>query len=136
MSAIQNNYQIEEEKKDYEKEEEKSYDPSTLIKDLGIDYLNEKHGTGGTLIKCTHFSHYSCLNTYLTTNETDKRKSDIRKLVGLDFETFQCPLCKHISNVLYPHDNLRNFHKIPKKDFHPYELLEFMTNLFSKILKS
>lgn len=66
-------------------------------------------GTGGTLIKCSHYAHYKCLASYLTANEKDQRKRDLRKIIGLDFETFQCPLCKHIANVLLPCGTLTNY---------------------------
>ena len=73
---------------------------------LDINYLDYIHQTGGTLTKCSHYAHYKCLVAYLTANEQDQRKRDLRKIIGLDFETFQCPLCKHIANVLLPCDTL------------------------------
>ncbi len=84
---------VEEEKKAGEIEEEKK--GSDLEKPLinpfewvTINCLNKKRGTGATLIKCSHYSHYKCLTEYLTANESDARKRDLRKIIGLDFNTF------------------------------------------------
>jgi hypothetical protein len=69
-----------------------------------INCLEVRNGTGGTLVKCAHYAHSKCLIAYLTANESDSRKRDMRKIIGLDFDTFQCPLCKHVANVLLPCD--------------------------------
>lgn len=53
--------------------------------------------------------HYKCLNEYLTTQEKDQKRFEIKKLIGLDFDNFQCPLCKHVANVLFPCDTLKNY---------------------------
>jgi len=76
--------------------------------------------------------------SYLTANESDGRKRDLRKIIGLDFETFQCPLCKHIANVLLPSDSLTCYQeaKLYQKDFSPYNLLEFHTRIISKIVQN
>ena len=108
-----------------------------FIKDLEVSYLDEEEHTGGTLVKCTHYAHYKCLNNYLTSNESDRRKSEIRKTIGLNFNTFQCPLCKHISNVLFPGDTLGGyaFNKLDRPDFDQVKLFHFFTNMVSKIVR-
>ena len=89
------------------------------MEELDINCLDFINGTGGTLIKCSHYAHYKCLVSYLTTNEQDQRKREMRKIIGLGFDTFQCPLCKHIANVLLPCDTLSHYHdhKLLQKDF-------------------
>lgn len=77
--------------------------------DVYLNCIDNSEKTGGTIIKCMHYSHAKCLQSFLTTNEADSRKRDFKKLIGLDFQTFQCPLCKHISNILLPCDNLSNY---------------------------
>ena len=49
----------------------------------------------------------------------------MRKIIGLDFSTFQCPLCKHTANVLLPCGTLGDglVSLIPKEK--AYETLEF-----------
>lgn len=100
--------------------------------------MNLDEGTGGTVIKCSHYSHYKCLNNFLTLNQADHRKAEFRKLIGLDLQTFQCPLCKHISNGLIPYDSLRNFdqNKYDYKDFDMFSLVEAYTRFISRILQS
>jgi hypothetical protein len=91
---------MEEEKK--ESEEGQVPLPLNPLDHVTINCLSKKSGTGATLIKCSHYSHFKCVTEYLTSNESDPRKRDTRKIIGLDFSTFQCPLCKHIANVLLP----------------------------------
>ena len=57
----------------------------------------------------------------------------MRKVIGLDFSTFQCPLCKHIANVLLPCSTMGEglITKISKDK--AYTILEFQTRLLSKI---
>lgn len=101
-----------------------------------VSYLEYINGTGGTLIKCSHYAHYKCLSSYLTANEADQNKRNIRKIIGLDFNNFQCPLCKHIANVLLPCDTMTGYteNKVYQQDFNQYDLLEFHTRLLSKIV--
>jgi hypothetical protein len=98
--------------------------PLDPLDHVDINCLNAK-GTGATLIKCSHYSHFKCLTEYLTSNESDTRKRETRKIIGLDFSTFQCPLCKHIANVLLPCGTLGDglVSLIPKEK--TYEILEF-----------
>ncbi len=58
--------------------------------------------TGPVFQKCTHFAHQDCLNEYLVSNESDFEKGEMRRMIGLDLNTFQCPLCKRPSNCLLP----------------------------------
>jgi hypothetical protein len=58
------------------------------LKNLDLSYLNKKDFCGAEIIKCRHHAHFKCLNNYLVANEADPRKRDLRKLIGLDLETF------------------------------------------------
>jgi len=60
-------------------------------------------------VKCQHSAHIKCLQDYQLSAETDMRKREIKKIIGLDFDTYQCPLCKHVSNALIPSVSLKNF---------------------------
>lgn len=61
-------------------------DPMSLLGDIScLDYV---HGTGATFTKCSHYSHFSCLTNYLTLNESDQQKRNMRKIIGFDFDTF------------------------------------------------
>jgi len=72
--------------------------------DVHAPYLNSETDTAGTLIKCNHFAHMSCLNNYLTSKETDMSlfQRNLQQILGLSIETFLCPVCKQISNTLHP----------------------------------
>ena len=73
----------EEEKKGEEIiEEDNIVDP---LQELEINCLHKTTGTGGTLIKCSHYAHYKCLMSYLVANEQDQRKREVRKMIGIDF---------------------------------------------------
>lgn len=41
------------------------------VKDLNLNYLHEQSFTGGTMTKCSHYSHQKCLNNYLKTCQED-----------------------------------------------------------------
>ena len=59
----------------------------------------------------------------------------MRKIIGLDFKTFQCPLCKHIANVLLPVGTMSDggVSQLPKQK--AYDLLDFELRILSQILK-
>eukprot|EP00347_Sterkiella_histriomuscorum_P017752 403348132 len=134
---IQEQNQVEEEKESYQQQINDQVTEETL-RTLDLSYLTEHQKTGGTIIKCSHYSHYKCLNDYLITNESDIRKRESRKLIGLDFNNFQCPLCRHLSNGLIPCDTLQNYNerKFDQSDFNQIDLLQIYSNFLSKIFKS
>lgn len=76
------------------------------------------------------------MNEYLIVNESDERKREIRKIIGLDLKTFQCPLCKQISNSLLPTETLSDMSQQVKnaKDLDINNVLDFFATFYSKIL--
>ncbi|CDW74007.1 zinc finger family protein [Stylonychia lemnae] len=130
----------EEEKKDYEMIQQsivKDQDSGENLRDLDLSYLNETELTGGTMIKCSHYSHFKCLNSYLTAKEADVRKRELSKMIGLDHKTFQCPLCRHLSNGLIPFETLDNYNenKYTQRDFDQYLLLSQIVGYLSRIIQ-
>jgi hypothetical protein len=107
------------------------------LKEIDLSYLHEVDYAGANIIKCRHYSHYKCINNYLVANEADPRKRDLRKIIGLDLETFQCPLCKQIANVLFPSNSLEKYeeNKLYQKDFNKNSLIDFYSTFFSVLNK-
>jgi hypothetical protein len=52
---------------------------------------------------CPHYVHYKCINDYLLVCANNDRNN--RKIIGLTFKMFQCPLCKSLSNSVFPAEN-------------------------------
>ena len=55
---------------------------------MNVDCLHPTQKTGGIIVKCRHYAHQKCLNTYQLTNKVDSRIGLTKKIIGLDFETF------------------------------------------------
>ena len=112
--------------KNKDKEEDKEEEKETLPGKF--NYLHGDSGTGGTIVRCTHYAHFECLSNYLAANESSMSKRDLRKIIGLSLDNYQCPLCKHLANVLFPcYTDLNNGNQ---------GLLQFYTDLISKIMSA
>eukprot|EP00347_Sterkiella_histriomuscorum_P012442 403368557 len=84
---------------------------TNYVKDLQPNFLVQEDFTGGTLIKCSHYAHSKCLSKYIETQENDEDMRKERKILGLGQKTHQCPLCKQLSNILLPADDLSSVFK-------------------------
>ena len=74
---------------------------------MSLDLDGLVHGisnTGASVSKCCHFFHEDCLQEYLTAEQTQSyEKRYMRKMIGLDNEAIQCPICKGLSNIHQPY---------------------------------
>mmetsp|Transcript_18480 Transcript_18480/g.17594 ORF Transcript_18480/g.17594 Transcript_18480/m.17594 type:complete len:167 (-) Transcript_18480:281-781(-) len=76
----------------------------------------------------------------MTSGLTDYRKREIKKIMGFDMESFQCPLCKALSNVLLPYNEIEFDKKKLQEENMPPETIkkamDFYMTFFGRIMRN
>lgn len=68
--------------------------------------MNPYNGSGAVISSCKHFTHISCLQEYMTKQQTEDAAIYNKKISGLNDDEFQCPICKGICNIVIPAKSL------------------------------
>eukprot|EP00347_Sterkiella_histriomuscorum_P006425 403352821 len=111
---------------------------TNYAKELQPNFLVQEDFSGGTLIKCSHYAHSKCLSKYIETQENDEDMRKERKILGLGQKTHQCPLCKQLSNILLPADDLSSVLKgnVQINILQNKQVSQIYTELFKFIFKN
>ena len=94
---------------------------------------------------CKHYSHVECLRKYHLEQEGNHEHDYQKRISGLRFGEFQCPVCKSINNGIMPSLSLEDACKLDdfeltegddgKMSDKALKLLDFYMDLLSEIIK-
>ncbi|CDW91208.1 zinc finger family protein [Stylonychia lemnae] len=124
---------------EWEEEDEQHFAKQSFnhLRVLQLNYLDSESYTGGTLIKCPHFAHLTCLENYQKSQKFDQIMAEENEIVGINpLTTFQCPLCKSLANILFPIENLSNFQGGINELMENKKILKYYKNLIEQIMRN